>query len=605
MDFLKDRVTDKRTGASISPIQVETQGRYILNPMNANMVAVPKADKIPEARSMLLDTIEKLGKEAEELHIQNERAKVDIELDKLDVEFKEKWAQVHDKYSDEKYPEYLKDYENFRKRGEKIIATSNYYADEEKFLMSEKYKVRGQSIRADIQKERTAHYVQKEIQTAEALNKQRISIIGTYGLYEEKRRNEGFRQIAETEKRIGALMGRSPQLTSEIIANKIGEANGLIVNNHLANINSSNKTTAQKKAEINAVYEYFKRDEVIDALADELVETINPVDRETAKEDLKIGLSGYSIRAVKEAQRQINAIEKQERAYARQLAQIEKANKNSLLQLRSDIVNSSNYEMAEKYVYKDTKGFTYNDRIMAEKQAKETGNFMNTPFFNIVGKTTTEVVANEEYVVGFVPSKEKQRIGVDIENEILINGKSGTEALFLVANNYARGDGDIANLIVNDLTQDGGYTKAIDIGIKANKGYAKEGREFEHVKAIENTMKYSPNLSENEVLAFMNNNPYIQDVANEIIKKGAPEERAKVLATRLYIGSMAMKEKVPIENIDNSIIYRDFNKDTITKTKQSINKLIKDDDFLEASKALSSPRGRLKPANLEGNGLKK
>lgn len=320
MDFLKELVSDKRTGASISPVQVDTQSRFLMNTTNANLVAVPKADKIPEARNMFLDTLEELAKEAEALAIKNEKAKVDVELEKIDASFKEKWAEVHDKYSDEeKYIEYLKDYEEHRKQGEKIIANSNYYSEDEKMLMTEKYRARGQSIRADIKGERNQIYIAQQVQNANALIDQYTNIAGTFNLNEDSKATETYKKITELYKDLGKFKGTSPQVLSEMLSDTIGKAESMRLNTHLSTIIESDLTTSQKRAKIKEIQNHLNRDDVLNAQINEFLDIIQPEDKEVAKEDLKIALKGHNLKTVKEVERQLKNIEKQERAEANYL----------------------------------------------------------------------------------------------------------------------------------------------------------------------------------------------------------------------------------------------------------------------------------------------
>lgn len=315
MDFLKEMVSDKRTGASISPIQVDTQSRYLMNPANANLIAVPRAEKIPEARSMFLDTLEKLAKEAEELAIKNEKKKVDVELEKLDSAFKEKWAEVHDKYSnDERYKEYLKDYEEHRRQGEKIIANSNYYTDDEKMLMVEEYKVRGQNRRAEIKGERNKVYIAQQVQSANALIDQYTNIAGNFNLYEDERAKETYKKISELYKDLGKFQGTNPQALSEMLSDTIGKSESMRLSNHLATVLNSDLSISEKKAEIKKIQNHLNRDEVLNAQINELLDVIQPENREVAREDLKIALKGHTLKAFKLVEQQLKNLEKEERA---------------------------------------------------------------------------------------------------------------------------------------------------------------------------------------------------------------------------------------------------------------------------------------------------
>lgn len=108
-EFIEKEIMKERTGANISPIQVDTQSRYLLNPTNVEGVSVKSPSKIAVHENMFIETIEKIAKESEQLKLNNEKNLLDIAMKNKDLEFEEKWATVQDKYGD-RFEEYLKDY---------------------------------------------------------------------------------------------------------------------------------------------------------------------------------------------------------------------------------------------------------------------------------------------------------------------------------------------------------------------------------------------------------------------------------------------------------------------------------------------------------------
>lgn len=108
-EFIEKEVMKERTGANVSPIQVDTQSRYLLNPTNVEGVSVKSPAKIPVHENMFIEAIGKIAKESEQLKLNNEKNLLDIAMKNKDLEFEEKWSTVQDKYGD-RFEEYLKDY---------------------------------------------------------------------------------------------------------------------------------------------------------------------------------------------------------------------------------------------------------------------------------------------------------------------------------------------------------------------------------------------------------------------------------------------------------------------------------------------------------------
>jgi len=72
-EFIEKEIMKERTGANVTPIQVDTQSRYLLNPTNVEGVSVKTPSKIPVHENMFIEAIGKIAKESEQLKLNNEK----------------------------------------------------------------------------------------------------------------------------------------------------------------------------------------------------------------------------------------------------------------------------------------------------------------------------------------------------------------------------------------------------------------------------------------------------------------------------------------------------------------------------------------------------
>ena len=121
-EYLRKSVADRRTGANLIGINVDT----------SNM-----RDLTPEFE-MAFNQLEAFAKETDEIKINSEKKKIQLEIEKSRLEFKDKYLSDPSVYSSqEKWDEVTRLYEEERKNAKKRISESKYLSKDEKMLYSE------------------------------------------------------------------------------------------------------------------------------------------------------------------------------------------------------------------------------------------------------------------------------------------------------------------------------------------------------------------------------------------------------------------------------------------------------------------------------------
>lgn len=121
-EYLRKSVADRRTGANLIGINVDT----------SNM-----RDLTPEFE-MAFNQLEAFAKETDEIKINSEKKKIQLEIEKSRLEFKDKYLSDPSVYSSqEKWDEVTRLYEEERKNAKKRISESKYLSKDEKMLYSD------------------------------------------------------------------------------------------------------------------------------------------------------------------------------------------------------------------------------------------------------------------------------------------------------------------------------------------------------------------------------------------------------------------------------------------------------------------------------------
>lgn len=607
-EFIEKEIMKERTGANISPIQVDTQSRYLLNPTNVEGVSVKTPSKIPVHENMFIEAIGKIAKESEQLKLNNEKNLLDIAMKNKDLEFEEKWATVQDKYGD-RFEEYLKDYNEVIKSKKSLIVNSKYLDSAEKRTFSDNIDINYKDWGIKEGVKRNQYYIKEQNDIALATLEQRRAIGAKYGLNDDEKAKENYTYMRDTIEHIAKLTGMSEEEKIVMLGKNIGGTEVARLNNRIMEIQNSSMTLDKKKIEIDEVIAYMDNEKIANDLVDTTMEYYKGNDEKTARDYLKVQFEGETKNVLKGIKSTINEIQREEKTRARAAAAEARARKRAekermqMLQANFNIAyNSGNYTTMENAITaKTTKGVRYDDRILGEINALESGNINNSRIYHITGKSVKEINANNEYIKGYVPETVLDNMRVEVANSIR-DGKSESQAIIDVASTYSGDNPEMTQLVVNSLTQDGGYTKSIDVGIQAKKGDVIAKAKLEAIGSIEKTRALTPQLDGAQIEEYTSTDE-AQIMINKLVEKGADRYTAKKAVAEYNAGLRIQEYKTRTGNeTDKDILYTgDINWKDKKNANKKIKSMVNQYTAVEAFADSITPRKRMKSTSLKGD----
>ncbi len=323
-EFIEKEVMKERTGANVSPIQVDTQSRYLLNPTNVEGVSVKSPSKIPVHENMFIETIEKIAKESEQLKLNNEKNLLDIAMKNKDLEFEEKWATVQDKYGD-RFEEYLKDYNEVIKSKKSLIVNSKYLDSLEKRAFSDNIDINYKDWGNKEKVKRNQYYIKEQNDIALATLEQRRTIGAKYGLNDDEKAKENYTYMRDTIEHIAKLTGLSEEEKIVMLGKNIGGTEVARLNNRIMEIQNSSMTLDKKKSEIDKVIAYMDNKKIVNDLVDTTMEYYKGNDEKTAKEYLKVQFEGETKSVLKGIKSQIEEYQREQKRIEKARIKAEKA----------------------------------------------------------------------------------------------------------------------------------------------------------------------------------------------------------------------------------------------------------------------------------------
>ena len=322
-EFIEKEIMKERTGANISPIQVDTQSRYLLNPTNVEGVSVKSPSKIAVHENMFIETIEKIAKESEQLKLNNEKNLLDIAMKNKDLEFEEKWATVQDKYGD-RFEEYLKDYNEVIKSKKSLIVNSKYLDSAEKRAFSDSVDIDYKDWGVKEGVKRNQYYIKEQNDIALATLEQRRAIGAKYSLNDDEKAKENYTYMRDTIEHIAKLTGMSEEEKIVMLGKNIGGTEVARLNNRIMEIQNSSMSLDKKKIEIDEVIAYMDNEKIVNDLVDTTMEYYKGNDEKTAREYLKVQFEGETKSVLKGIKSQIDEYQKEQKRMQKERIRAEK-----------------------------------------------------------------------------------------------------------------------------------------------------------------------------------------------------------------------------------------------------------------------------------------
>jgi len=472
----------------------------------------------------------------------------------------------------------------------------------EKTLTMKNLDINHNQGRIKMQKDRNQYYVKEQNDIALATLEQRRIIGSKYGLNDDEKAKENYQYMRDTIEHIAELSGMSEEEKIVMLGKNIGGTEVARLNNRIMEIQNSSMSLEQKKVEINKIIAYMDNEKIVNDLVDTTMEFYKGNDEKTAKEYLKIQFEGETKTVLKGIKSQIIEIQKEEKARARAAAVEARARRRAerertqAIQNNFNIAyNSGNYNTMENAITaKTSKGVRYDDRVLGEINAMETNNINKSRIYHITGKTVQEINASNEYIKGYVPEAVLDNMRVDVANSMQ-NGVSESQAIISVASEYSGNNPEMTQLVVNSLTQDGGYTKSIDVAIKANKGDVVSKAKLGVIGSIEKTRALSPQLNGSQIEEYTST--YESKVMiKKLVEKGADPYVAKKAVAEYNAGLIIQEYKTRTGNTTGDIKWKDKK-----NANNKIKRMSDQDASIEAFADSITPRKKMKSTSLKGD----
>ena len=435
-EFIEKEIMKERTGANVTPIQVDTQSRYLLNPTNVEGVSVKTLSKIPVHENMFIEAIEKIAKESEQLKLNNEKNLLDIAMKNKDLEFEEKWSTVQDKYGD-RFEEYLKDYNEVIKSKKSLIVNSKYLDSAEKIAFSDNVDINYKDWGIKEGVKRNQYYIKEQNDIALATLEQRRAIGAKYGLDDDEKAKENYTYMRDTIEHIAKLSGMSEEEKIVMLGKNIGGTEVARLNNRIMEIQNSSMTLDKKKIEIDEVIAYMDNKKIVNDLVDTTMEYYKGNDEKTAREYLKVQFEGETKSVLKGIKSQIDEYQKEQKRIQKERIRAEKQMQRLYLrnQKMDQTLRSEKYSDVRK-AFKKKYGRDMTDEDIANgtvdfdwASAGDLDNFNKVEIFDKTQMSNLRRNINAQIENGRMSEVEAKNMVRDYAEKLLANDNSPDKEL--------------------------------------------------------------------------------------------------------------------------------------------------------------------------------
>lgn len=604
MAFLDKIAKQERTGAGIAGVNVDAGIVNMISPKNFDGTPIKAIGTMSTYQLEVLDTIEKFAKDVDKARTENAKIKLGLDLENARLALEEKWSGVHDKYTnDDTWNSYLEDKKKLLSEQSKLISSMKYMSMEEKKITLEKNNIAYREDYAKHLGKRTDAVAKREADNAIGNLEQIVAITSNLDIHDDKKAQENYKTMINQINILKEFAGLSNEQALVMYGNYVAKSEMGRQENYLEQVvMNEDLTFEQREAKLNELKKVMDNKDLMRAYAKEMADLFTTDNKEEAEEYLYTKLTDESSKVINRMSNQFKRVKK-ERQEVERARKREEKERMQMLQANFNIAyNSGNYTTVENAITaKTSKGVRYDDRIAGEISALESGNINNSRIYHITGKSVKEINASNEYIKGYVPETVLDNMRVDVANSIR-DGKSESQAIIDVVSTYSGDNPEMTQLVVNSLTQDGGYTKSIDVAIQANKGDIISKAKLGAIGSIEKTRALTPQLDGAQIEEYASTDE-AKAMINKLVEKGADGYTAKKAVAEYNAGLRIQEYKTRTGNkTDKDILYTG---DISRKDKKNANKkmksMVNQDTAVEAFADSITPRKRMKSTSLKGD----
>lgn len=610
MAYLDKMVKQERTGSGITGINVDTSINNMINPVNITGNPVRATGTMPTYKIEIFDTIEKYAQEADKAKIANAKVKLSLDLEQARLDLEEKWSTVNDRFTnEERYNEFLQAKKDLLSEQEKIISNFKYMNKDEKSLALEKNKIHYREDYIKTQGTRNSIYTQQQIDEIDFNIEQAITLGGKQDIHSDGKAKEYLEMILElTEHKKNLAMLTDEQATAMVVG-YVEKMETQRIANRLEEISISDMDYKQKLKELDKIKSYVENKEAMNYYAEKMVEKFPVENKEQAKQYFVAKVTDWSSKNIKSFKAQVRENYRLEQkaisAEARRQKEFEREQKRFWEEQYNKAYNSGSYNTMEYAITsKTTKGIRFDDRVANEISALENRNIGNSYIYHITGKSVDEIIARNEYIKDYVPIETQRNILVDRNNYMNNDNLSETEALLAAVNDQTNNNPKMTEIMINSMTaNEKGYTKSIDVALKANAGDERAKNKLTLIRSIEKDSEFSPKLDVKEITEY-SSTPEAKAMVDKMINNGVDPYTARKKVAEFNAGLIVKnycKRNETLE-VDKDILYLGvIDKKDKKRAKELLAKYSEDDIFIEAISDSATPRQIMKSTKLEGD----
>ncbi|MDY3060451.1 MAG: hypothetical protein SOR11_10750 [Fusobacterium sp.] len=591
-NFIKQYVADKRTGANLVGIHVDTQSQYLLDRGSG---------------AAMLSALEEIGKKADEAKIQNEKQNLLLSAEEQDLQFKKEVLSDPLLYKDEeRYRNALTQFETIRREKESRILKSEYLTADEKKLMARRIRNNDELTLVDMMSKRNGVVIEKQVDDIIANMDRRVAISSDLSLNDIKGAELAIQDFTDMADNLQKLTGMTDSEVSLLVSERVMRMEEGRFNKAINEIVNSSMNLDQKRAKINNLLSVVKNDNLLTKMAESYASQIkySKTDEEfkTSVEFFKSRINDVYENVKTKAYEQLDYIKtKQEATY-------EKAKKAELERLDKEnkAYNSNSFfEMMEAKL-----GYTpkWTDIISAETSAITSNNPYLSPTYNLYGKSLVEINENKMFIKDFIPKETLTNLNTLIEKRMNDMGKSRFDATYDILSETIKDyPEEVGEAIINSFSfQSGEYQqnefKAMIKGIKNPMD-----RDFINAREFNNVIYRGGKVSNTQLNIAMQI-PEVSRIANKIVEKSKYRITPAVAyetVTQLVLGVNSITETVPITDMSDNKKYDEFLTHIFTdKNNEIMNSLTKilgsEDEIINTIIELKDDRKILYPAPMIG-----
>ena len=410
-NFLQKYVADKRTGANLVGIHVDTQSQYLLDRGSG---------------AAMLSALEEIGRKADEAKIQNEKQNLLLSAEEQDLQFKKEILSDPLLYKDEeRYRNALTQFETIRREKESRILKSEYLTADEKKLMARRIRNNDELTLVDMMNKRNGVVIEKQVDDIIANMDRRVAISSDLSLNDVKGAELAIQDFTDMADNLQKLTGMTDSEVSLLVSERVMRMEEGRFNKAINEIVNSSMNLDQKRAKINNLLSVVKNDNLLTKMAESYASQIkySKTDEEfkTSVEFFKSRINDVYDNVKNFSTRELTKMELNTKAKERNVKQL----LNTENKIRRYIKSGDSYKLA-----KELTGIEYTTDEMVND---------NYTLKTIYG-VDMEVLGNaDDNSVGKIIAKEDiNQVKQDIQT-YKSNGYTNNSAIREAVYNYANG----------------------------------------------------------------------------------------------------------------------------------------------------------------------